>query len=250
MKSVYLILLIFALGVLTFLGCSSSEPAETSGPAAAPEKKNPEPAKPEVPRRVSAVIATTAGDLHCTLFGDKAPNAVANFIALAEGTKTWIHPASGAVKRGIPLYDGTTFHRTIPDFMIQGGDPKADGTGKPGFTFDDEFDPSLKFDRPGRLAMANTGPNTNGSDFFITEVATPQLDYCDDPAGCTRGGREVRKGYGYTIFGQCDEATVARVRQIARRPVNSEFRPRDPVRIKHVTIIREEGEGSQPREAK
>jgi peptidyl-prolyl cis-trans isomerase A (cyclophilin A) len=166
-----------------------------------------------------AVIDTTAGKMTCTLFPDKAPIGVENFIGLATGTKDWKNPVSGASKHGVPLYDGTIFHRVIAGFMIQGGDPKGDGTGDPGYKFKNEVSSDLTFDRPGRLAYANSGPETNGSQFFITEVATPHLNG------------------NYTIFGQCDDATVALVKQIAHMatdPMND--RPFRAVKIIHVTI--------------
>src|SRR5690242_17087529 len=123
-----------------------------------------------------AVIQTTAGDFNCTLYQDKAPVTVENFIALAEGTKDWKNPVSKATKHNTPLYDGTIFHRVIPQFMIQGGDPAGNGTGDPGYKFKNETSPSLTFDRPGRLAYANAGRDTNGSQFFITEVPYPSLN--------------------------------------------------------------------------
>ena len=166
----------------------------------------------------TAIIDTTAGKLTCTLFPDKAPIGVANFIGLAEGTKDWISPVTHQKKHGVPLYDGTIFHRVIPDFMIQGGDPAGNGTGDPGYQFKNEVSPDLKFDRPGRLAYANAGPDTNGSQFFITEVPYPSLNG------------------GYTIFGQCDEASVALVKQIARMGRDSNDRPFRPVKINHITI--------------
>jgi len=166
----------------------------------------------------TAIIDTTAGKLTCTLFPDKAPIAVANFIGLAQGTKDWISPVTHQKKHGVPLYDGTIFHRVIPDFMIQGGDPAGNGTGDPGYQFKNEVSPDLKFDRPGRLAYANAGPDTNGSQFFITEVPYPSLNG------------------GYTIFGQCDEASVALVKQIARMGRDSNDRPYRPVKINHITI--------------
>jgi peptidyl-prolyl cis-trans isomerase A (cyclophilin A) len=165
-----------------------------------------------------AIIDTTAGKLTCTLFPDKAPIGVANFIGLAEGTKDWISPVTHQKKHGVPLYDGTIFHRVIPDFMIQGGDPAGNGMGDPGYRFKNEVSPDLKFDRPGRLAYANAGPDTNGSQFFITEVPYPSLNG------------------GYTIFGQCDEASVALVKQIARMGRDSNDRPFRPVKINHITI--------------
>jgi peptidyl-prolyl cis-trans isomerase A (cyclophilin A) len=166
----------------------------------------------------TAIIDTTAGKLTCTLFPDKAPIGVANFIGLAEGTKDWISPVTHQKKHGVPLYDGTIFHRVIPDFMIQGGDPAGNGTGDPGYQFKNEVSPDLKFDRPGRLAYANAGPDTNGSQFFITEVPYPSLNG------------------GYTIFGQCDEASLALVKQIARMGRDSNDRPYRPVKINHITI--------------
>lgn len=176
-------------------------------------------AKP-VPAKPTAIIHTTAGDMTCTLFPDKAPIGVANFIGLASGTRDWKNPVSGATKHGVALYDGTIFHRVIPEFMIQGGDPAGNGQGDPGYEFKNEVSSDLTFDRPGRLAYANSGPNTNGSQFFITEVATPHLN-----------GQ-------YTIFGQCDEKTVELVKQIARMardPQND--RPFRPVKITHITIL-------------
>lgn len=165
-----------------------------------------------------AIIDTTAGKLHCTLFPDKAPIGVANFIGLAEGTKDWINPVSHARKHGVPLYDGTIFHRVIPNFMIQGGDPAGSGMGDPGYKFKNETSPDLKFDRPGRLAYANAGPDTNGSQFFITEVPYPSLNG------------------GYTIFGQCDPASVELVKQIARMGRDSNDKPYRPVKINHIAI--------------
>ena len=168
----------------------------------------------------TAIIDTTVGKLTCTLFPDKAPIGVANFIGLATGTKDWKNPVSGVTKHGVPLYDGTIFHRVIAGFMIQGGDPKGDGTGDPGYAFKNEVSSDLLFDKPGRLAYANAGPNTNGSQFFITEEAQPHLNG------------------GYTIFGQCDEASVALVKQIAHMatdPMND--RPFRPVKIIHISIV-------------
>jgi peptidyl-prolyl cis-trans isomerase A (cyclophilin A) len=166
----------------------------------------------------TAVIDTTAGKLTCTLFPDKAPLGVANFIGLATGTKDWTSPITHQKKHGVPLYDGTIFHRVIPDFMIQGGDPTGTGMGDPGYAFKNETSNDLKFDRPGRLAYANSGPDTNGSQFFITEVAYASLNG------------------GYTIFGQCDEASVTLVKQIARMGRDSNDKPYKPVKINHITI--------------
>jgi len=168
----------------------------------------------------TAVIETSMGNLRCKLFPKEAPKTVANFIGLAEGTKDWTDPATGQVKHGVPLYSGTIFHRVIPNFMIQGGDPLGTGTGDPGYKFEDEIVPSLTFDRPGRLAMANAGPGTNGSQFFITEVPTPHLN-----------------GH-HTIFGQCDEASVDLVKKIARVPRNARDMPTTPVRVTKIVIVK------------
>ena len=124
---------------------------------------------------MKATFQTSLGNIVCELFEKEAPKTVANFAALAEGSKEWTHPNTGQKTKG-PLYSGTVFHHVIPDFMIQGGDPLGNGTGGPGYRFEDEFASSLAFDRPGRLAMANSRPNTNGSQFFITEVPTPHLN--------------------------------------------------------------------------
>ncbi len=170
----------------------------------------------------TAVIDTTAGKMTCTLFPNKAPVGVANFIGLAKGTKEWTNPRTGKNVHGVPLYNGTIFHRVIPEFMIQGGDPLGTGTGDPGYRFKNETPADLKFDRPGRLAYANSGPDTNGSQFFITE----DIQHSEHLTG------------GYTIFGQCDDASVELVKKIARMPrdENSNL-PNDPVKINKITIL-------------
>lgn len=167
----------------------------------------------------TAVIRTNAGNMTCHLFPNKAPIGVANFIGLAKGTKDWTDPKTHQKKHDVPLYDGTIFHRVIPNFMIQGGDPLGSGMGDPGYAFKNEVANDLTFDRPGRLAYANAGPGTNGSQFFITEVPYPSLNG------------------GYTIFGQCDDAAVALVKQIARMDRDpSNDRPFHPVKIIHIDI--------------
>ena len=123
-----------------------------------------------------AVFKTSEGDLVIKLFEKDAPKTIANFVGLATGKKQWKDPRSGQTMTDKPLYDGTVFHRVIPQFMIQGGDPLGTGTGDPGYRFEDEFGSGKRFDKPGLLAMANAGPNTNGSQFFITEVPTPHLN--------------------------------------------------------------------------
>jgi peptidyl-prolyl cis-trans isomerase A (cyclophilin A) len=193
---------------------SSTPKTVTVKPAAAPTTKT---STTPAAQPVLAIFQTTMGDINCTLFPDKAPVTVANFIGLATGTKDWTNPASGITMHHKPLYDGTVFHRVIPNFMIQGGDPLGNGTGGPGYSFKDEFS-DLTFDQPGRLAMANSGPATNGSQFFITEVPTPHLD-----------GK-------HTIFGQCDNLDLEK--QIARAATDPRNdRPFDPVKITHLKII-------------
>jgi peptidyl-prolyl cis-trans isomerase A (cyclophilin A) len=173
------------------------------------------------PNGPTVVMDTSMGRITCQFFERQAPKAVANFIALAEGTRDWTDPVTNKKQHNKPLYNGTIFHRVIPEFMIQGGDPAGTGMGDPGYQFEDEFDPNLNFDVPGRLAMANSGPNTNGSQFFITEQAYDSLNQ------------------HYTLFGQCDDASVEVVKAIARVPRNSDDKPITPVVLKKVTIVRE-----------
>ena len=127
------------------------------------------------PAGTYAIFETSQGNIVCRLFDKEAPKTVENFIGLAEGTKEFRDPISGK-KEKRAYYDGLTFHRVIPQFMIQGGCPQGDGRGGPGYTFGDEFHPSLRHNKPGKLSMANAGPNTNGSQFFITVAPTPHLD--------------------------------------------------------------------------
>ena len=166
---------------------------------------------------VSAVLHTSLGSLSCELFPEQAPLAVANFVSLAEGRKAWKDPSSGDTVWE-PLYDGTLFHRVIPGFMIQGGDPLGTGQGGPGYQFQDEFSDSLRFDKVGRLAMANTGPGTNGSQFFITLAPRPELD-----------GK-------HTIFGQCSNPEVSEA--IAALPRHETDRPEKAVYLKKVSVSR------------
>lgn len=169
-------------------------------------------------KRMNAVIETSQGNITIELFPDKAPKTVENFVGLAEGTKEFTDMKTGQ-KAKKKFYDGLAFHRVIPEFMIQGGCPIGTGTGGPGYKFEDEIDPSLKFDKPGRLAMANAGPGTNGSQFFITEVSTPWLNG------------------NHTIFGQVTSGMDI-VKKIARTEVDFSDKPVDPVIIKSITIER------------
>src|SRR6202140_5275774 len=210
---------VFVLSALLCISALSWAQANTQAtPAAKP------PVHHAATSQTTAIIETTAGSMTCVLFPDKAPIGVENFIGLATGKKDWKSPVSGVTKHGVPLYDGTIFHRVIPGFMIQGGDPKGDGTGDPGYKFKNEVSSDLLFDRPGRLAYANSGPDTNGSQFFITEAATPHLN-----------GKN-------TLFGQWDEAPVVLVKQIAHMatdPTND--KPFRPVKIIHISIVRSTG---------
>jgi peptidyl-prolyl cis-trans isomerase A (cyclophilin A) len=163
-------------------------------------------------------LRTSAGDIRIQLYGNHAPKTVRNFVELAEGSREWTHPQTRE-KSTKPLYDGTIFHRVIPGFMIQGGDPIGRGTGGPGYQFGDEFHPELAFDRPYLLAMANSGPGTNGSQFFITVAPTAWL---------------TRK---HTIFGEvADAESRAVVDAIAATPTGANDRPAQDVTINSVTV--------------
>jgi peptidyl-prolyl cis-trans isomerase A (cyclophilin A) len=173
------------------------------------------------PNGPTVVMDTSMGRVTCQFFQKQAPLAVANFIGLATGTKDYTDPTTNKKVHGKHFYDGTTFHRVIPQFMIQGGDPTGTGMGDPGYSFNDEVDPNLNFDVPGRLAMANSGPNTNGSQFFITEQAYDSLNQ------------------HYTLFGQCDDASVTVVQAIARVQTGANDKPVVPVILRKVTIVLE-----------
>jgi len=228
MRRLFAIAALFSLATMAaWAQDSSASQATPATPAAKPATHAA--AHPAASTEPTAVFDTTVGKLRCTLFEKETPITVKNFIDLATGAKDWTNPVSHATKHNTPLYDGTIFHRVIPDFMIQGGDPRGDDTGDPGYTFKDEFVSTILFDRPGRLAMANSGPNTNGSQFFITEVPTPHLN-----------GR-------HTIFGQCDEASVTLVKQIARMATDpSNDKPFRPVKIIKLTIVRGAAAAAKP----
>ncbi len=167
-----------------------------------------------------ATLHTNRGDIRIELFPDHSPKTVRNFVELAEGSKEWTHPGT-RVKSTDKLYDGTKFHRVIAGFMIQGGDPLGTGTGGPGYTFADEVNSGLVFDRPYLLAMANAGPNTNGSQFFITAGATTWLNN------------------KHTIFGEvADAPSRAVVDAIEKTPTGRGDVPVEPVIIDSVTIER------------
>jgi len=165
-----------------------------------------------------AFFETTHGNFKVKLFADRTPNTVANFTGLADGSKDFIDPKTGE-KTKRPFYDGLVFHRVIKDFMIQGGCPTGTGTGGPGYRFADEINPAFnKHDKPGMLSMANAGPNTNGSQFFITTVPTPWLDK------------------GHTVFGEVVEGLDV-VLQIGNTRTAPGDRPLEPIVIKKLSIL-------------
>jgi peptidyl-prolyl cis-trans isomerase A (cyclophilin A) len=231
-------LLLLALTACTEDKAKEATPAKPPEPAAAkpPEPaavKPPEPAeaKPPEPAEASltgwakaamegkdlyATLETSKGTLVVQLFSKDAPKTVANFVSLAAGEKEWKDPATLQMTKR-PLYDGTIFHRVIPGFMIQGGDPLGQGVGGPGYNFEDEFQSGRVFDKPGILAMANRGPGTNGSQFFITVAPTPWLNN------------------HHTIFGEVvkNYDVVDKITKVQRAPGD---RPLEPITIKKVTI--------------
>lgn len=172
----------------------------------------------ETAKTVYADFDTTLGKFRVTLFVDRAPQTVTNFIQLAEGTVAWRNPLTGKDETR-PYYDGLLFHRVIDGFMLQGGCPKGEGTGGPGWQFADEFHPTLRHSKPGILSMANSGPGTNGSQFFVTVAPTPHLDN------------------RHSVFGEVTEGLDV-VMAISKVPVDKSDRPRTPVNINKVTIVR------------
>ncbi|HEY1902049.1 MAG TPA: peptidylprolyl isomerase [Terracidiphilus sp.] len=210
---------------------SATAQQSTTPPPAEPATTAPAEPLPDAPQATAAamihpngptvVMDTSMGRITCQFFEQQAPKAVANFIGLAEGTIDWTDPTTKKKMHHKRYYDGTTFHRVIPGFMIQGGDPTGTGMGDPGYSFNDEFDPNLNFDQPGRLAMANSGPNTNGSQFFITEQPFDSLNQ------------------HYTLFGQCDPSSVLVVKTIGLVERDSNDKPLTPVVLNKVTIVRD-----------
>jgi|SRR5579859_3943264 len=168
-----------------------------------------------------ARFVTTQGVIVVRLEEERAPKTVRNFVGLAMGTQEWTHPRTGESKKGVRYYDGTVFHRVIPEFMIQGGDPLGKGSGGPGYRFGDEFHPDLRHAGPGILSMANAGPGTNGSQFFITEKSTPHLDDKHSVFGKVVAGDDV-------------------VRKIARVPTANRNMPLEDVVLQRVEIFRSE----------
>jgi peptidyl-prolyl cis-trans isomerase A (cyclophilin A) len=193
-----------ALAVLVVAGCGADDSGGSDDSADA--------------TATSATLKTSEGDIKLTLYPDEAPETVANFVGLAEGTKEWTDPETGE-KSDDPLYDGTIFHRVIDGFMIQGGDPLGTGTGGPGYEFEDETDTDLTFSEPYMLAMANAGPDTNGSQFFITTVPTEYLN-----------GK-------HTIFGTvADDDSKAVVDAISKTETDASDKPVEDITIESVVI--------------
>jgi peptidyl-prolyl cis-trans isomerase A (cyclophilin A) len=220
MKRVVLLLALTATVLLT-----AQDAAPKAAPKAAAKKAAAEPAVKRDPGTY-AVFQTAAGKIVCVLYEKEAPITTKNFIGLAEGTKEWTDPRTSKKMVKTALYNGTVFHRTIPNFMIQGGDPLGTGGGEPGFTIPNEMPAGIAYDKPGRLAMANRGPNTGGSQFFITDVAVGL-----PPSG-------------YTIFGQVVEGLDV-VSKIAHFPckgdqpcTSANDHPVNPVKLVKVTILR------------
>ena len=168
-----------------------------------------------------ARLVTTQGTIVIRLEEQRAPRTVKNFVGLATGTQEWVHPRTGQAHKGVPYYDGTIFHRVIPRFMIQGGDPLGQGTGGPGYRFEDEFHPELRHTGPGVLSMANAGPGTNGAQFLISEGATPHLDN------------------RHSVFGQVVVGGDV-VHKIATVPTGARDKPVQDVVIQKVEIFRSE----------
>ncbi len=166
-----------------------------------------------------ARLVTSMGNIVVQLAENEAPNTVKNFVGLATGTQEWTDPSTREAKQGVPLYQGTIFHRVIPDFMIQGGDPTGTGRGNPGYRFADEFHPSLRHTGPGILSMANSGPDSNGCQFFITERATPHLDNKHSVFGQVVAGKEL----------------VGKIARVAKGPGD---RPSTDVVLQRVEVFR------------
>lgn len=203
------------LAALALAGCHRAAPPAGAASAPRAAQLGPQPANPNM--HYTAQIITSMGTIDAQLFPRRAPLAVGNFVGLATGTQAWRDPATGQITHR-PLYNGTIFHRVIPGFMIQGGDPLGTGMGTPGYEFKNETAPGLTYDRAGRLGMANAGPNTNGSQFFITTSPQPHLNG------------------GYTIFGQVTQGQNV-VDAISAVPRNlQDNKPLKPVTIQAIKI--------------
>ncbi len=208
---------LLSLAVVALVGCSKpggapAKPAVPATPAEGPWSQ-----KAMDGQELYATFKTSLGPIVVKLFAKEAPNTVRNFVGLATGEREWTNPATGEKKKGVPLYSGTVFHRVIPAFMIQGGDPLGSGTGSPGYNFADETSSGRTFEKTGLLAMANAGPNTNGSQFFITVSKPTYLNGKHTIFG------EVLKGY---------EVAEA----IANTPRDRRDKPLQPVIIEQISL--------------
>ncbi|MEW6430378.1 MAG: peptidylprolyl isomerase [Myxococcota bacterium] len=207
--------IVVAVG-LALTGCKKDEAGGGAGAGAA-AAEGPWTAKVLAGQELYATITTNMGAVTVKLYSKDAPKTVRNFVGLATGEREWRSPATGEIKKGVPLYAGTIFHRVIEGFMIQGGDPLGTGTGDPGYRFEDELQSGKTFDRVGLLAMANSGPNTNGSQFFIT-TSTPQW----------LNGK-------HTIFGEVVKGyeVVDAIQKVPKGPAD---RPVQPVKIEKIEL--------------
>ena len=202
-----------SLGALALAGCKKEEASAPGGAASATGWAG----KVEAGTELFAVMKTTRGDITLKLYSKKTPKTVSNFVGLASGEKDWKSPATGERKKGVAFYNGLTFHRVIDGFMIQGGCPLGTGTGDPGYSFDDECASGCSFDKKGLLAMANAGPGTNGSQFFIT-TSTPT--YLNNK---------------HTIFGEVVKGYEV-VENISRAPKGPMDKPIEPITITSITL--------------
>lgn len=234
MNKTRLVLILGLVFGLTLSACKKKKPIETpSRPARvnkglfqAGNKKRPVVVRRKIlvdnvttkKSELKAVLETSMGNIVVKLFDKRAPRTVANFVGLAKGTKEWLDASTGKwVKK--PFYNGLIFHRIIPNFMIQGGCPRGDGTGGPGYRFEDEFHQDLKHDRPGILSMANSGPNTNGSQFFITHRPTPWLNN------------------RHTVFGQVVKG-MKYVYDMGNVPRGMNNRPHKPIKLHRISFLK------------
>ena len=211
-----------AAGTTTIAGCGTSDNTQGESPAdsGADPTADDQPAVDESESGLTAAtLQTSMGDVAVELYGGRAPRTVTNFVGLATGTQEWIDPETGDPVAGEPLYDDVLIHRVIDDFMIQTGDPTGTGRGGPGYQFADEFHEDLRHDGPGVLSMANSGPDTNGSQFFITLAATPHLDD------------------RHSVFGQVTDG-MSVVRAIGGVETDANDRPLDPVLLESVNVDR------------
>jgi len=210
---------VLALGSTYFCGalagCSSTESTET--PKSTEQRTSTDRPVGTERNTETATLQTSFGDIAVTLYADRAPRTVENFVGLATGEREWTNPETGNTVSGEPLYDDVLFHRVIDDFMIQTGDPLGTGRGGPGYTFDDEFHEDLRHDSAGVLSMANSGPDTNGSQFFITLAPQPHLD-----------GR-------HSVFGQVTDGMDV-VKEIGTVETDENDRPVEPVYLESVSV--------------